>query len=186
MCRRVFATGFALLFLVLSVGIASAQTTPFIAVYFDRTFQIEDQNPCPGVGVVDTLYVELVNADVFVTGVEFAVNYPPEMTWMADLNTQPVTVGATPSGFSMGWGTPQNGFGVALDVCQVLVIWNCDGCAVTDVPIVVTTHPSTGFIGFTDFPNFNQFPAVGMTSLICATVPTEETTWGQIKSLYGE
>ena len=188
MSKRVFATGFALLFLVLSVGIVSAQTSPFVAVYFDRSFQIEDQNPCPGIGVLDTLYVELVNANVFVSGVEFAVNYPPEVAWISDLNTQPATVGQTPIGLSMGWGTPQNGFNIALDVCQVLIMWNCDGCATTDVPIMVLPHPATGtgFVAFTDFPNYDLFPAVGLTSLICATVPAKETTWGQIKSLYGE
>lgn len=186
-----FAT-MVVLVLMASVVIVSAQTTPFIAVYFDQSYQVEGNppapsgDPCPGIGVVDNLYIALVNANVFVTGVEFAVNYPPELTWLADLNTQPVTVGTTPNGFSMGWGTPQNGFGIALDVCQVMVIWNCDGCTVTDSPIIVTPHPATGFIGFTDFPNFDQFPAVGLTSLICATVPTNETTWGQIKSLYGE
>ena len=182
-----FAT-MVVLVLMASVVIVSAQTSPFVAVYFDRTFQTEAQDPCPGVGVLDTLYVELVNADVFVTGVEFAVNYPPELTWLADLNTQPVTVGTTPNGFSMGWADPQNGFGIALDVCQVMVIWNCDGCVNTDVPIAVVPHPTsgTGFVAFTDFPGYNLFPAVGLTSLICATVPTQETTWGQIKSLYGE
>ena len=172
--------------LMASVVVVSAQTSPFIAVYFDQSFQVEAQDPCPGIGVIDTLYVELVNADVFVTGVEFAVNYPPELTWIADIDKQPVVNGTTPTGFSIGWATPQNGFGVAIDVCRVIVIWNCDGCATTDVPVDVVANPNTGFIGFTDFPNFNLFPAVGLTSLICPTVPTQDTTWGKVKSLYGE
>ena len=191
MCKRVFATGFALLFLVLSVGIASAQT-PFVAVYFDHAYQVEgnppapDGDPCPGIDVVDYLYIALVNSNAFVTGVEFAVNYPPQIYWLADLDTQPVTVGTTPTGFSMGWPTPQNGFAGAVFVCRPTFLWKCDGCDVTDVPIIVTPHPATGFLGYTDFPGFLQFNAVGLTSLLCATVPTQDTTWGQIKSLYGE
>jgi hypothetical protein len=168
-----------------SVVVVSAQTSPFIAVYFDQAYQTEAKNPCPGIGVFDNLYIALVNANVFVSGVEFAVNYPPQLTWVADLNTPPVTVGNTPNGISMGFALPQNGFS-ALEVCQVLVMWNCDGCSVFNVPVVVTANPNTGFLGFTDFPNYSLFPAVGLTSLICATVPTEETTWGKVKSLYGE
>jgi len=172
--------------LMASVVVVSAQTSPFIAVYFDQSFQVEAQDPCPGIGVLDTLYVELVNADVFVTGVEFAVNYPPELTWIADFDKQEATVGTTPVGFSMGWAVPQNGFGVAIDVCKVLVMWNCDGCTVANSPVSVVANPFTGFIGYTDFPNFDLFPAVGLTSLICPTVPTQDSTWGKVKSLYVE
>ncbi len=186
MCKRVFGTGFVFLFLVLSIGVASAQTQPFIAVYFDQTFQTEAQDPCPGIGVLDTLYVELVNANVFVTGVEFAINYPPELSYLLDFDKQGTVIGSTPTGFSMGWAIPQNGFGVAIDVCKVLVQWTCDGCATIDVELPVVQHPYTGFIGFTDFPNFDLFPAVGLTSLICPTVPTQDTTWGKVKSLYSE
>ena len=193
MCKRVFATGFALLILVLSVGTASAQT-PFIAVYFDHAYQVEGNppapagDPCPGIDVVGYLYIALVNSNTFVTGVEFAVNYPPEIFWMADLDTQPVTVGNTPNGFSMGWAAPQNGFAGAVFICRPMFLWKCEDCSVPNAPIVVTPHPATGtgFVAFTDFPDYNLIPAVGLTSLICATVPTNETTWGQIKSLYGE
>lgn len=186
-----FAT-MVVLVLMASVVVVSAQTQPFIAVYFDQAYQVEGNppapvgDPCPGIGVPGTLYIALVNANVFVAGVEFAVNYPPEITWVADTNTQPVTVGTTPTGFSMGYGTPQNGFDKAIEVCQVVFLWNCDGCVTTDSPIIVGPNPNTGFIGYTDFPDNNLLPAVGLTSLICATVPTQDTTWGKVKSLYGE
>jgi hypothetical protein len=172
--------------LMASVVVVSAQT-PFIAVYFDQSYQAQTPlgSSCPGIDVPGTLYIALLNANVFVTGVEFAVDYPPEMTWVADLNKQPVTVGTTPTGFSMGWSLPQNGFS-PIDICEVLFTWNCDGCAVTNIPIVVIPSPITGFLGFTDFPDNNLFPAVGLTSLICPTIPTEKTSWGKVKSLYGE
>lgn len=185
-----FAT-MVVLVLMASVVVVSAQTIPFVAVYFDQSYQVEGNppapvgDPCPGIGVPVTLYIALVNSNVWVSGVEFAVNYPPELIFLADQNTPPVTVGQTPSGISMGFALPQNGFS-ALEVCQVLCLWNCDGCAVTDSPIIVTPNPNTGFIGFTDFPNYDAFPAIGLTSLICATVPTQDTTWGKVKSLYGE
>lgn len=185
MCKRVF--GVVFLTLLVSIGVASAQTQPFIAVYFDQTFQTEAVDPCPGIGVFDTLYVEFVNANTFVSGVEFSINYPPELSHVSDINaTGSVVLGTTWGGFSMSWSTPQNGFGGAIDVCQVIVMWNCSGCATTDIALPVVAHPFTGFLGYTDFPNFQLFPAVGLTSLICPTVPTQDTTWGKLKSLYVE
>jgi len=166
-------------------GAASAQV-PFIATYFDAAYTQETSpNPCPGVGTPGNLWISLNNANAFVTGVEFAVSYPPEMVWMADQDTQPVTVGNTPGGFSMGWALPQNGF-YRIPVCKVVFLWNCDYCTRTNIPIVVVPHPITGTLGYTDYPMYTLHQAVGLTSLICQTIPVEETTWGQVKSLYSE
>jgi len=173
--------------MVISAATVSAQTTPFIGVYFDNTWQTESTMfpGCPGVDVFDTLYVAITNTNTFISGVEFAVNYPPELLWISDLWVQPVTVGNTQSGISMGWATPQNGFST-VQICGVLVQWKCNTCPTTNIPMPVGPNPFTTFIGYTDFPNFAQFPAVGLTSLICATIATEESTWGKVKALYGE
>jgi hypothetical protein len=186
------ATLIVFVLLVVSATAVSAQI-PFIAAYFDHTYQTEAQppypatDPCPGVGQLGELFIALVNANVFVSGVEFAVNYPPAITWLSDNETQPVTIGTTPAGLSMGWSTPQNGF-KAVFVCRVVFMWNCDSCdqQFLNNQIVVVPHPATFLVGYTDFPGFNQLNAVGLTSLICATIPAEETTWGKVKALYGE
>jgi hypothetical protein len=188
MFTRVLALAIALI--VLACGIASAQI-PFIAVYFDPAYQVEGlapppcANSCPGIGVPGELWIALVNANKFVTGVEFMVEYPIQIQWLADVDVQPVTVGTTPTGFSMGYPLPQNGF-EAVDICRVLFLWQCDRCEVADIEIVVLPNPSTGFLGFTDFPNFIRYPAAGLTSLICACVPAQETSWGKVKALYAE
>ena len=81
------ATLLVFVMVVLSAATVSAQT-PFIAVYFDNTFQTESTiNPggCPGIGTLDTLYIAMTNANVFVSGVDFAVNYPPELNWISDI-----------------------------------------------------------------------------------------------------
>lgn len=184
------ATLLVFVLMVISAVTVSAQT-PFIAVYFDDSYQTESTiapGGCPGVGVLDTLYIALTNANAWVSGVEFAVDYPPQITHMADLGTQPVTVGTTPTGISMGWGTPQNGYST-VPICAVMVLWNCDACPADPgdgIPMVVLPNPATNFLGYTDFPNFVPFNAVGLTSYVCATVPTEDTTWGKVKALYGE
>jgi hypothetical protein len=172
-------------FVVAFAGAVSAQV-PFIATYFDADYSVESApNPCPGIGVVDFMWVALRNTNTFVSGVEFKVNYPMQMIWLADLGIQPVTVGNTNAGISMSWALPQNGF-YTIPICQVKFLWNCDYCTTANIPIVVVANPFTGFLGYTDFPGFIPLPAVGLTALICETVPAEETTWGQVKSLYNE
>lgn len=186
MRMRVLALAFALVIVV--VGAASAQI-PFIAVYFDQYYSVEAlppppcSDPCPGVGVIDYLWIALANANAYVTGVDFKVNYPPEMIWMQDIGTQPVTIGNTNAGLSMAWALPQNGYN-AVPICQVKFMWNCDFCPSPNIPVVVVQNPSTMFLGFSDYPNYVLHPAVGLTALICACVPAEETTWGQVKALF--
>ncbi|UCG52821.1 MAG: hypothetical protein JSW58_04510 [Candidatus Latescibacterota bacterium] len=216
MCRRVLATGIALMLIVLTVNIADAQVSwpspkPFIAVYFDEPGQIEAYpiapDPCPGVGVLDTLWVYLVNSNQMVNGVQFCIDYPPAITWLSDLWTQPVAVGATPctspaGGLSMGYDPRRLGFPDPPDrpygrifICGVLVMWNCDDCGnFPDNLIVVRKHTFDGYPE--PYPTFTQdqhpYPpiqhyCIGMTSVICpATIATEESTWGKVKALYSD
>ena len=187
---RMRALVLALALMIVMVGAASAQI-PFIAVYFDQWHSVEAlppppcADPCPGVGVIDYLWVALANANTFVTGVDFKVDYPPEMIWMQDLGTQPAVIGNTRDGLSMGWALPQNGWG-AVPICTVKFMWNCDACPAPNIPVVVVPNPTTSFLGYTDYPNYDTFSAVGLTALICACIPAEETTWGQVKALFGE
>ncbi len=168
-------------------GPVQAQTTPTVGVYFDQAYTVM-QKPCVGPNVMDYAYVVAYNFDVFLSGMEYMISYPPSILWVADLDIPAVTIGNTPSGISMGFGsTPLNGFGPVL-LHRVAFLWQCMGCDATneDDPIVVLPHPVSGFLRGTDFPNFDFVYGVGMTSLVCATVPVNETTWGKIKSLYEE
>lgn len=169
---------------VIGATVASAQT-PFIAVYFDEKFTSQ-QKDCPG-PVADQLYVVLSNANTFVSGAEYSVTYPGSMTFLADTNLPPVAIGSTPSGLALGYALPQNGFFAVL-LHTVSIFWNCSDCSVTNDPIVVQPSPlnPSGKVQFTDWPNFDLVDALGLTSQVCATVATEESTWGQVKALYSE
>jgi hypothetical protein len=168
---------------LMAVG-AQAQMSPTVGVFFDQSFA-QMAEDCPSGGGIDSAFVVAMNFNTFVSGIEYSINYPTTMTWVSDYGTPPVTIGSTPTGISEGFALPQNGFSPII-VAKILFLWNCAGCVVTDDPIIVSAHPISGFVRATDFPNYDFINAVGMTSLVCATVPTEETSWGRIKSLYGE
>lgn len=177
---RVTVFAFAVVML-LGASVASAQQ-PIVGIYFNEGGSIEQQN-CPGPFVLDSLYVVASNFNVFITGIEFMVSYPPSMAWVSDFDTQPVTIGTTPTGLSMGWAIPQNGF-FPLNVLSVLIQWNCTGCTTPNEPVSVVPHPVSGKVRVTRWPDFQFVDGIGLTALVCATVPVEETTWGNIKSLY--
>lgn len=166
--------------LLATVVVASAQI-PNIAVYFDE-YYTQGSKDSPGALVLDTWYVVAKNANCFVTGAEFMIDYPALTMWLSDADTPPVTIGNTASGISMGYGLPLNGYNPVL-LCKVNVMW-MDGCIANNVPVTVVQNPNTLYLGLVDFPNYDLVPAVGMVSLLCATIPTEESTWGQVKALY--
>lgn len=170
--------------LMATVVAVSAQT-PYIAVYFDQ-YLTQETKDCPG-PMADTWYVAAKNFNAFLTGAEFAIQYPAAVLFLGDANTPPVTVGNTQAGISMGFALPANGF-FDVFLCNVNVFWNCSACAdpYLNNAVKVVANPVTGFLGVTDFPQYNLIPGVGLTSYICATVPAEETSWGQVKALYGE
>jgi hypothetical protein len=170
--------------LMATVVAVSAQT-PYIAVYFDQ-YLTQETKDCPG-PMMDTWYVAAKNFNTFLTGAEFAIQYPVAVTWLSDFNKPPVSVGNTPSGISMGFALPVNGF-FDVFLCNVQVFWNCSACVdpFLNNAVKVVANPNTNFLGVTDFPQYDLIPGVGLTSYICATVPAEETSWGQVKALYGE
>ena len=183
--KKVFAA-FALL-LILVAGGANAQVLPYFQVFFphpddpsDPYFWQESVVPvCDGV-TANTLYVVGKNLQAWVIGAEFQVAYPPMVTWLGDVPASTLTLGATPTGFSAVWTIQQNGF---LPLLLVSAIYTCTECP-PDSPITVIPNSVTGFLGFTDAAT-TLVPVIGMTSTFCPlTVPTEDTTWGQVKALF--
>ena len=182
--KKVFAA-FALLLLLIAGG-ASAQVNPYFQVFFphpdnpgDPYFWQAHVNCTPG--QMDSLYVVGKNMNAWVIGAEYQVLYPsPNIMWMADIYTPTTTIGNTAIGISEVWQTPLNGWAPVL---LASALYMCNDCP-PDTPILVGPNPNTGFIGYSDI-NTTLYPAIGMVSTFCPlTVPTEDTTWGQVKALF--
>jgi hypothetical protein len=67
------------------------------------------------------------------------------------------------------------------------VYWLCTDCQhCTDNEITVIPHPVSGKIRAVNWYNMAVVEGIGMTSIICPSArATQVTTWGAVKSLYG-
>jgi hypothetical protein len=186
---RVAATVvFALMILcVYGIGASNAQT-PYFGVFFETdgwgNYSTMQKDTPPG-GGLDLFYVVATDLNVLALGFEYSLIWPGSITYAGETAAGDVVLGTSVSGISIAFNLPQNGFQQIL-LSTVNFVWNAGDCAVLDDPIHVIQNPNTGFIGYTVWPSFDAFPAQGLTSLLCATIPTEETTWGKVKSLYSE
>ena len=171
----------ALLVVVLLVGavVAGAQV-PNAEFHFKHAG--EAALVCGGMGVLDTAFVVVNNFSMWMSAIEYQVIYPPEMLFLAD-NTGGLNIGNSMMGIATSWPFPINAYSSAI-VNTVIFVWQCDGCPRTNIPVPVAPHPLTGFLRTVRWPDNALIQGIGMTSLICPTIPVEETTWGNIKELY--
>lgn len=173
-------------------GSAIAQV-PNVQVYFDPAFT-QTQTDCPGGppgSVVSDWYVVMNNWNMNVTGVDFSIAYPPQVFWLSDNLPDPLTmasIGQSPTGIAIAWANccAQDGFQPILALIPN-VLWGQCECAAGPYPVRVGGYTPTGKTqpSAVRKEDFQEFSGVGMTSLICpGQIATEQSTWGQVKSLY--
>ena len=193
MPKNVIASLYALLLLTFSFTASLAQPLPFVAVYFDPGLSTET-SACPNAPtgtVQQTLYVAALNFNKpGIVGVEFMVDYPPELQWMSEIYPTPETssvTGTTATGLAIEFNPAVDGFSPIV-IAEVTALWQCDDCTGhQNTPMKVVPHPDSGVIrglGFSVLPAPIEIPAAGLTALICPTIPVAETTWGRVKALY--
>ena len=181
-----FARRIALVALLLITLATSASTqTPYIGVFFDPALSSQLNFMSCQQDVFETWYVAMFNANAFVAGVEYKIAYPSEVIWIADLELPHTAIGTTPSGISIGFPAPLNGFSPVV-LHTVLMTWNCQFCTQANRKIDVMAHPLNpdGKVQWSDWPAFDLHEAIGTNSLICVFVATEASTWGRVKALY--
>jgi hypothetical protein len=164
--------GLVLLVLLGSIFVpASADAAGRIIVYFDVN-GTERTIDSPGVGQLSTVFVygEDFGSD-FVTGVQYAIDYGPHLTFIADLGLPPVYIGTSATGISMGFGNAPKP-GVRFLVHLALVQWNSDCATTFNGDIVTGPHPqfpdATPIV--TRFPDQAVVAADGARSQSCQLV----------------
>lgn len=181
MRKRLFV--FAIVVAILCVGtLSSIAQVPYIAVFFDPGMTETAKN-CPGPSIVDTVYVGAMNFGMWMQAIEFTIDYSWALQWVQDIPYANLKIGSSPTGITLGWTIPANAFNPLL-VMEARVLWLCNDCSVEDIPVLVNPYPGQTSPRATRWPDVVVVEAVGMESRICSTIPVEDTTWGQVKSLY--
>lgn len=173
---------------ILCVGVVAAfAQTPNIAVYFDENFKTmsADCPSAPAGTVFDQVYIVMKHFNAFVTAVEFRVDYPSELLWIGDTAETPLVIGNSADGCAVAYAPAENAYNPLL-ICTATVIWNCDGCQSANSAVRVRPYPSSGQVRAVRFPDNAVIEVIGMKSMVCSALPTDETNWGRIKSLYSE
>lgn len=162
-----FIPSFLLLALIcFSYVAANAQSActpqePQIVVYFDK-MGTERYKDSPGPGQIDIVYVFGEGFTGYVSGVQYSIDYGSCLGWLGDVETPGATIGASPTGIAIGFGT-QPRAGEKFLIHKAYVMWgpcvenNVDGPVVKD-------HPDLGAVAATRFPDFQIIPAVGARS----------------------
>jgi hypothetical protein len=171
-------------------AISAKAQVPNVGVFFDQDLQFmwADCPPEAPLTVLDTCYVALHNANMFVGSVEYLIEYPPYMFWTGDEipgvdGEDYLKAGSSAYGIGIVWPIPKNGF-LSILLQKSFFLWNCSGCQAGPQQVHVLPHPDSGKIRAIRWPDLWELPLVGMTSDICAPVPVEVNTWGGIKALY--
>ena len=128
----------ALLGLGLMPATASAEGR--ISVYFDQE-GTQRAGYSPGAGSLQLLYIYGEGFDnEFVTGLQYKIDYGPDLLWVGDLGTPAVSIGNSAAGISMGFGIvprPGEKFLVHMAYC----LWNNDCSEAVNNVITVGPHP---------------------------------------------
>lgn len=171
-----------------AIAVSANAQVPNVQVYFDPAYS-NTQSDCSPMGTPDQFYVVMNNWNMFVTGVDFSIAYPPATFWTGDVLPNiatMVSLGNSPTGIAVAWNLPQNGFAPLLALITNVLWLQCD-CNLGPQTLRVNGYTPMGKVQPTAvrWPDFAEVPGVGMTSLICpGVIATDSKTWGGVKALY--
>jgi len=196
--KTLLVTMLAMLLLTTIAGNANAQT-PYMQVYFDPglTYMWENCPPAPIGTVVGTMYVVAHDFGAWLSGIEFRIDYPPQLLWLGDtIDTGHLSIGNTRDGIGITFPQPLDAFSSAL-IVSISFLWMCQDCNSPDINSVVcfNVFPGSGCLRAVRWPDLKVICGQSGTAIICPVcgghrpcdqlpVPVEQTTWGGIKALY--
>lgn len=171
--------------------------TPSVSVYFDEDLtRVEPSCPDQPPGtVLGTLFVIAEHFPAPFIQLEYRVKFPAEVLYLGEVVRGGSAVGVSPIGIIQTWETPQDASS-HLVVNEIWMLWMCVYCMETDIQICVDTHPETGYFRALRWPDMAAIYPMSHTAVACPLlhtyppctisppVPVEETTWGEVKSLY--
>lgn len=170
---RRFTYGLVAMALLLGMMPLSAAAQGRIVAYFDAK-GTKRSGKSPGIGGFSVIFIygEQFAAE-FVTGVQYRVDYGPQLTLIADVGLPPVVIGTSATGISVGFRAPRDG--AKFVVHSALVEWVSDCTTLQNVDISTGPHPDfpdpTPIV--TRYPDFDVVAAEGVRSQTCQMVEVD-------------
>jgi len=180
--KKVLAVALAIA--LMSIAFSANAQVPYVQVFFDDYATVESMD-CPGVGMGE-LSVYALNWNMFIAAIEYMVALPSALTMTGETFEAGVLhIGTAVTGISLSFSVPGDGF-APYRTQRIQVYWTCSDCTgIADQQIVVLPNPLSGLVQAVSWPDLATYVGVGMTSTICPVyIPTQESTWGSVKSLY--
>lgn len=183
--KKVLAVAFAIA--ILSIGFSANAQVPYVQAFFDIGAS-QDQINCPGM-MMDDLYIFAVNYNAYIAAMKYWVSLPGAINLVGvTLPPGALSIGNVTdpiNGISISYPVPGDGYHPCI-TATLNIWWNCADCSgIADQPIVVAGLGPGGYIETIRWPDLTTIWGIGMTSTVCPViVPTKETTWGSVKSLY--
>ena len=181
--------GLILILLVTCFGVSIVTSqTPSVQVFFEYNggnysgMHLDQCPPDPPGTVIDSFYVIANNFNMWISAIEYSIDFPQQLLFIAQ-HSGGLDIGTVITGIATAWPFPINGF-EQVCVNKVTFLYMCHACNEIYIPIIVKTHPTTGFIRAVRWPDNIFVNGIGMISFICSVWPVEETTWGKVKALY--
>ncbi len=148
-----------------------ATATPILELYFDRALTQQHANcpEAPAGSVLDTLYLVASGFDTPLEGIEYKIEFPPEIIWLGELESNDgLWMGTPDQGRTMAFFTPQDASGRVV-IQEFVILWLCEGCATTNITIEFAPHPMTGSLrAVTSDLVFEE--VIGFPSYVCGLV----------------
>ena len=177
-------------------GVLSAQEA-LIGIYFD----VPPLEAAPEViqyyptgGTTFTGYLYIINAAYYITGIEYQLTTPMDLTHVeitlieTVLSPSALQIGDPFSGHAIAFWPPLNGYRPGYNLMATYTFYtehDCNTGAIQDYQMVIGPHPVSGELWGTYSPDNDYFYPVGLTSIICPVeTANQEESWGAIKSLY--
>jgi hypothetical protein len=148
--------------IVAAVGLLASTVfagKPTVTVYFDEALS-RASGDCLKPGL-NTLYVVAEGFKANLTAIEYKIDLPPGMTWVKDLDVDPLKIGTTEKGITQAWPKPVDAFSPVV-VARVLVNWDPEESSSAEVAVV--PHPIFGFVRAVAAPDYHIIVAEGGTA----------------------
>jgi hypothetical protein len=160
----------------------TVHTTPTVGVYFDEEGTVRDYNTNGGIGVTHTAYIMIRDANMVVGGATFKLELDPLIMLGSATPVDALVLGSLTSGVEMGLYSYMPVFGTDPGLLYTIDLMTFDNLMV-EAPLTITNHPNYDEVIVADSDAF-QWPSEGLVSTLTIVVPTDEASWGDVKSLY--